>query len=204
MNAPPEPKRSKPLALLVAMRPRQWFKNLWVLAAVVVTGGLRDPIKTRDTLVTFACFCAISSAIYLLNDWLDVESDRKHPVKRRRPLAAGDLQGGEALVAAAVLAIGGILGAFGIIGRSGGFWSVGWVLVGYLVLQLAYNFVLKRMIIVDVMAIAGGFVLRVLAGGAAINAVLRVRDVARIERAREDTTLLTQTDGEPGISTPSA
>ena len=154
------------------MRPRQWFKNLWVLAAVVVTGGLRDPVKTRDTFVTFACFCAISSAIYLLNDWLDVESDRKHPVKRRRPLAAGELGSAEALVTAALLAFVGVLGAFVLIGPSGGFWSVGWVLVGYLALQLAYNLVLKHMIIVDVMAIAGGFVLRVLAGGAAINAAI--------------------------------
>ncbi len=154
------------------MRPRQWFKNLWVLAAVVLTGGLSDWRLSRDALLTLACFCAISSAIYLLNDCLDVESDRKHPTKRRRPLAAGEISAAEALALALLLVIAGIGGAFLVVGPSEGFWSVGWVLVAYLGLQLAYNFLLKQMIIVDVMAIAGGFVLRVLAGGAAIDVAI--------------------------------
>jgi 4-hydroxybenzoate polyprenyltransferase len=157
---------------VAALRPRQWFKNLWVLAPVVLTGGLRDGVKTGDAVLAFFCFSAVSSAIYLLNDFLDVEGDRLHPVKRLRPLAAGEIGPAEALLTALLLAILGLGSAVLLIPAPTGSLSVGWVLLAYLSLQLAYNFQLKHMIIVDVMAIAGGFVLRVLAGGVAIDAAI--------------------------------
>lgn len=168
-SPPPRPRRSPPRALLAALRPRQWSKNLVVFAALVLTGGLRDPHKTTQTLLVFGLFCAISSAVYLMNDLADRESDRLHPEKRHRPLAAGELQPWLAMVAAALLTILGVVGAFAMGPTARGLPMVGYVVLAYLTLQLAYTFVLKHYLIVDVLAIAGGFVLRVLAGGAAID-----------------------------------
>ncbi len=145
------------------MRPRQWTKNVVVFAALVLTLQLGEPQKTLATTLTFVLFCAVSSAVYLLNDIVDIESDRRHPVKRERPLAAGDISPTTALIVAALLSLAGIIG---------GFWVrqlLGWVVVAYLVLQLSYSLYLKHLVIIDALTIAGGFVLRVLAGGAAID-----------------------------------
>ncbi len=146
-----------------SMRPRQWTKNVVVFAALVLTLQLGEPQKTLATTLTFVLFCAVSSAVYLLNDIVDIESDRRHPVKRERPLAAGDISPTTALIVAALLSLAGIIG---------GFWVrqlLGWVVVAYLVLQLSYSLYLKHLVIIDALTIAGGFVLRVLAGGAAID-----------------------------------
>jgi 4-hydroxybenzoate polyprenyltransferase len=145
------------------MRPRQWTKNSVVFAALVLTQLLGQRSATVAALATFACFCAASSAIYLLNDVLDAESDRRHPAKRHRPLASGELDRKAALVASVALAMAAAGGAFAV--RP----MVGWVVVTYLALQMAYSLALKHMVIVEVLVIAGGFVLRVLAGGAAIH-----------------------------------
>jgi 4-hydroxybenzoate polyprenyltransferase len=145
------------------MRPRQWTKNVVVFAALVLTLELGQPEKTLATALTFVLFCAVSSAVYLVNDLVDIESDRKHPVKRHRPLAAGELN--------PMVAIGAAI-ALSAIGIVGGFWIrplLGWVVVAYLLLQLAYSYYLKHLVIIDALTIAGGFVLRVLAGGAAID-----------------------------------
>jgi 4-hydroxybenzoate polyprenyltransferase len=159
-----ERKRRGPArAFLAALRPRQWTKNIFVFAALVLTGELGHQPQTLTTLVTFLVFCAVSSAVYLLNDVADVDQDRRHPVKRQRPLAAGELSPWVALAGSLVLAVGGV---------AVGFWVgpvVGAVVVAYLLLQVAYTFALKHLVIVEVLAIAGGFVLRVLAGGAAIH-----------------------------------
>lgn len=145
------------------MRPRQWTKNVFVFAALVLTERLGQPEATLATTIAFLAFCAVSSAVYLLNDVADVRQDRMHPEKRFRPIAAGELEPAVAVAAAAVLASAGLLAGFAVTPL------LGWVIVSYLLLQLAYTFVLKRMVIVEVLAIAGGFVLRVLAGGAAID-----------------------------------
>jgi 4-hydroxybenzoate polyprenyltransferase len=145
------------------MRPRQWPKNFFVFAALVLTVQLGQPEPTRAATITFLVFCAVSSAVYLLNDLADIEQDRRHPEKRHRPLAAGELQPWLARATAAVLAVGGVLVGFRVDP------AVGVVVVAYLVLQLAYTFVLKHLVIVEVLALAGGFVLRVWAGGAAID-----------------------------------
>ncbi len=156
-------RRSAARALLVTMRPRQWTKNSFVFAALVLTQELGQRAETLATLATFVLFCAASSGVYLLNDVVDLQSDRRHPVKCQRPLPAGELAAGVALVAAGLLAAAAVAGGFAI--RP----LVGWVIGSYLVLQLAYTFALKHMVIMDVLTIAGGFVLRVLAGGAAID-----------------------------------
>jgi 4-hydroxybenzoate polyprenyltransferase len=139
------------------------MKNAVVFAALILTGQLGDPDKTSVTVAAFVLFCAVSSSVYLINDLADIEQDRMHPKKRNRPLAAGELSPTVAAIVAAALA------AFGVVG---GFWlslAMGGVVLAYLALQLAYTFALKHFVIVDVLTIAGGFVLRVLAGGVAIG-----------------------------------
>lgn len=158
--------RAPARALLVALRPRQWTKNGFVFAALILTARPAGPRFTGQviaTLVAFVLFCAASSAVYLLNDLADVEQDRQHPVKRHRPIAAGELSPSLARLTAAGLAIFAVLGAVAL----GPLEVV--VIVAYLTLQLSYTYRLKHIVIVDVLAIAGGFVLRVLAGGAAID-----------------------------------
>lgn len=177
------PRRSPPRALLAALRPRQWTKNLFVYAAIVLTQQLTDLDQLFAATFTFVLFCAVSSSVYLFNDLADIESDRLHPEKRHRPLAAGELSPRVATVMAVILAAGGLLGsiwlllqrpcdpALGPIQACTSPILVGAVLA-YLLLQLAYTFWLKHYVIIEVLAIAGGFLLRVLAGGAAINTAI--------------------------------
>ena len=157
----------RPWPWLRALRPNQWTKNLVVLAAFLFALG--DRAQHMDWHVLFAAlqaaaaFCLLSSGIYLINDVRDLELDRVHPTKRFRPIAAGELSIPAALGFSALLLMGG-LG-----------WSalVAWLLLvvsgAYVLMQLAYTFGLKHVALVDVFIIAGGFVLRALAGGAAIH-----------------------------------
>lgn len=163
MTDPGRARRGPLRALVVALRPRQWTKNLFVFAALVLTVQLGQPEPTRATVITFLVFCAVSSAVYLVNDLVDMPQDRLHPIKRRRPLAAGELKPWVAVLTALALALVG-LGVGLLVGP-----AVGEVVLAYLALQLAYTFLLKHLVIVEVLAIAGGFVLRVWAGGAAIG-----------------------------------
>lgn len=159
------------------MRPRQWTKNAFVFAALLLTQQLACGPKLASTVITFLSFCAISSAVYLINDLADIENDRRHPEKRHRPLASGEMSAGLAILLAILLILVGLGSTLWLAtGRPADGLAVAVpsplvvvALVGYLVLQLSYTFVLKHWVIVDVLAIAGGFVLRVLAGGAAID-----------------------------------
>src|ERR1700681_5118080 len=103
-----------PRALLASMRPRQWTKNGLLFVALAFTLNLQEPSLLVRTFAAFACFCALSSAGYLLNDILDVEADRAHPTKRSRPIAAGQIRVGVAFGLAFVLALVGLAGAFAI------------------------------------------------------------------------------------------
>ena len=153
-------------ALIRSLRPAQWAKNLFVLAPLVFARHLgRGPDVVR-ALVAFAAFCAASSAVYLINDVLDREEDRRHPVKRRRPVAAGELPVPVALAAAALLAAGATAAALWLGSR------FALLLGAYLVLNLLYSAGLKRVVILDVMTISMGFMLRVLAGAAAVSVAL--------------------------------
>ncbi len=172
-GAPPSPRsdrrgpvrarRSPLVAVLVSMRPRQWVKNGFVLAALLLTQRLGEPQATAAALAAFLSLCLVSSAVYLVNDARDVAVDRRHPVKRHRPIAAGELSPASAMVVALGLATLGLVLA----------WRVNpltTAIVGaYIALQLAYSLSLKQLVIVEALAIAGGFVLRVWAGGAAIG-----------------------------------
>jgi 4-hydroxybenzoate polyprenyltransferase len=149
--------------LLVSLRPAQWSKNCFVLAPLVFAGGLGDAAMVARAATAFAAFSAAASAVYLVNDLRDREKDRLHPRKRERPLAAGTLEPGVAVAAAAVLA-GAALATSAVLGT-----RFGVVLLIYLVLNLLYSLRLKHIVIVDVMVLAFGYVLRVAAGGAAID-----------------------------------
>jgi 4-hydroxybenzoate polyprenyltransferase len=151
------------LALVQALRPRQWTKNLLVYAGVIFAGTTKDGDRWRDATVVFVAFCLISSASYLFNDVQDAAADRKHPLKRNRPIARGALSPRLALATAAVLALTGI-SATALLG----FDSLQYAL-GFTALQFAYTLVLKRLAIVDVLTIAALFVVRASVGADAVD-----------------------------------
>jgi decaprenyl-phosphate phosphoribosyltransferase len=158
--------RSLPLVLLRACRPRQWSKNLLVLAAPCAAGLIDTPLVAAQVAGAFAALCMVSSATYLVNDVRDCEQDRLHPRKRLRPVAAGAFASGTALRWAALLAILGVALASAI--RPG----LGAVAVGYLLLTASYSLWLRRVVVLDILAIAAGFVLRAVAGGVATDIYL--------------------------------
>ena len=149
--------------LVRSLRPAQWAKNTFVLAPLVFAGGLAAPGALARALAAFATFCAASSAVYLANDLRDREQDRNHPRKRHRPIAAGTLPAGVAGAAAVVLGAA-ALAASPALGR-----DFAAALGGYLALQGLYTLWFKRVVILDALAIALGFVLRVYAGAAAVS-----------------------------------
>ena len=159
----PAPARSTLALLLVSLRPEQWTKNLIVFAAALFGGRLLEPQALALAVGTFFVFCALSGAVYLFNDLTDRQADQRHPLKRRRPIASGALGGTEAAVLAGVLALGGMAGAFAITP------ALGLVAAVYLGLLLAYATLLKHLVIVDALTIAGGFVLRAVAGAIAVD-----------------------------------
>ncbi|MBI1378501.1 MAG: decaprenyl-phosphate phosphoribosyltransferase [Frankiales bacterium] len=158
----PHRRRGRVAALVVALRPRQWVKNLLVYAVPLAAGKLGDRDVVADTTVAFLCFCAVASATYLLNDVRDVEADRAHPRKRLRPIAAGELSSRAAVVWAVLLAGAGLLGA--ALSTYPGFLVT---LAVYLIATLAYSYGLKHEPVIELAVIAAGFVLRAIAGGTA-------------------------------------
>jgi 4-hydroxybenzoate polyprenyltransferase len=155
--------RSTVANLLVSLRPDQWTKNLIVFAALIFAVRLFDPAALALATAAFLIFCALSGAVYLINDVSDRDADRQHPLKRTRPIASGALLPSTALVWAAVLAVAGLAAAFAL--RR----SFGIAAASYVALVIAYSRGLKHVVILDVMAIAIGFVLRAVAGGLVIG-----------------------------------
>jgi 4-hydroxybenzoate polyprenyltransferase len=145
-------------ALLKTMRPRQWTKNAFLFAALVFDGKLFHLTDFLRTLAGFGLFCLISSAVYIFNDLLDVESDRQHPIKKNRPIASGKLPAPVAVVAGIVLVLFTLTSAYLLA------WQFALTLLVYFALMLAYSKWLKRVLILDVLILAAGFVLRVHAG----------------------------------------
>ena len=147
---------------LVALRPRQWVKNLFVFAGLIFSQSLFTPL-VWPALAAFAIFCALSGAIYVFNDVADVEKDRLHPTKRNRPIARGALSIPAALTLGVALLLGSLVAAFAL--------SVpfGLVAAAYAALLTAYSVWLKHVVILDVLTVAAGFVLRAVAGAAAIR-----------------------------------
>ena len=156
-------RRSPAAAALVAMRPRQWTKNLLLFAGIIFAAKLGDPARWAAAVAAFVAYCAASSAAYLVNDVRDAESDRLHPVKRSRPIARGELSPRAALVLAVALALS-ALALAGALGPP----SLA-CLAAFVALQAAYSLGLKTFELVDVLAIAGLFVLRASAGAIAVD-----------------------------------
>jgi 4-hydroxybenzoate polyprenyltransferase len=162
---PVVPRRSPLRAAIKTGRPKEWVKNVFVFAGLLFSGKFTEGHAIAEALITFVAFCMISSAGYFLNDLIDVELDRKHPKKRFRPLAAGELSERAAMTISPILALLAIALAFGAVN-----WEVGLMAVGYGVAQTAYSLGLKQIVIVDVMTLAGLFILRVAAGASAVDA----------------------------------
>lgn len=149
--------------LLRSMRPAQWVKNLFVLAPVIFSRHLLDPERALHSLAAFGLFCLASGLVYLMNDLADLEKDRRHPLKRQRPLASGALSptmaGAAVLLLLPALFTGSYLLGLGFL-----------MVVGlYAANNILYSFWLKELVIIDVMSISLGFILRVVAGGEAIG-----------------------------------
>ena len=151
------------LSLIVSLRPSQWTKNLIVFGPLLMALKLRDPAAAAHALAAFVIFCGLSGVVYLLNDVVDRDADRRHPIKKFRPIASGQVPVVTALTVAAVLAATTLAAAF---------WLrplFGVLAVAYVGLQALYSGPLKHMVIIDVLTIAVGFVIRAVAGAVAID-----------------------------------
>ena len=157
----------KLLSHFMALRPRQWTKNLIVFAAPLFSFSI-DRASLLGSLLAFILFCGTSSAFYLFNDVADLESDRRHPIKCKRPIASGLVSVPVAIILAISLLITTISVSFH---QS---LLLGSIIIGYCLIQVAYNLKLKHKPILDIIAIASGFVMRACAGGAATNVNLSV------------------------------
>lgn len=143
------------------LRPKQWIKNFAIFAAIIFTGELFDVPVLSKVLIAFVIFCCLSSAIYIINDIFDIEKDRMHPFKRFRPLANKDLRIGYAITLAIILTLASLFISSLI---SPGFTML---VIVYLTLQILYSMVLKNIEILDILALAAGYILRVYAGESA-------------------------------------
>lgn len=156
-------KQSLPLALLRAARPKQWTKNLLLLAAPAAGGALADPASLVALALAFAAFCLVASGTYLLNDARDAEADRAHPEKRHRPVAAGIVPVGTAVAVGLVLVALGF-GVAALVGLT----FLGMVAL-YVVTTVAYTLWLKHTAVIDIAVVASGFIIRAVAGGLAVG-----------------------------------
>jgi decaprenyl-phosphate phosphoribosyltransferase len=147
--------------IVKAVRPRQWVKNVLVLAAPLAAGSATHASILAHVAIAFVAFCLVASSIYLVNDALDVEADRAHPTKRFRPIAAGVLPVNVAYALAATLMVGALLVSFAAT------WRLAVVMAVYLGIQLGYCFGLKHEPVLDICIVSSGFLLRAVAGGVA-------------------------------------
>lgn len=171
-NVPVEPLPSSPAprsrvpALVRLARPKQWVKNVLVIAAPGAAGVLGEPEALWQTFVAFACFCLAASGTYYLNDALDVDADRRHPVKRFRPIASGEVSLRTAYIGAAILLTASI--GLSFLAR----WQLVLVVGSYVVLTMLYSKWLKHEAVLDLACVAAGFVLRTIAGGVAVGVAI--------------------------------
>ncbi len=144
--------------MISALRPKQWTKNLFVFAGLIFALKFFEAALLLKTVQAFLIFCFLSSAVYLINDLQDRSSDRKHPTKKFRPIAAGKIKPWQAWSLAAILAVGSLLAAYYLD------WAFALVAAAYFILMIAYTYGLRQIVILDIFAIAAGFVLRAIAG----------------------------------------
>jgi len=151
------------ISLFRTMRPKQWTKNIFIFAALVFDEKLFIPELLARTVAAFVLFCLLSGTVYLINDLVDMEKDRQHPAKRHRPLASGQLKPTVAVAAAVLIPLVSLPLSFVLQPL------FGVVALSYLAVMVAYSFVLKNIVIIDVLTIAAGFVLRVAAGAIVVE-----------------------------------
>jgi 4-hydroxybenzoate polyprenyltransferase len=151
-------------AVIRLARPKQWVKNIFVFTALIFAGKVLDKQALIETAIAFVAFGFASSAGYFLNDFRDIEEDRRHPVKRERPLARGDLPAAVGPVGFLFCAGVALAMSFVLLNP-----FAGAVVALYLVINLGYSLGLKHLVIIDVLLISAGFVLRIIAGAAALE-----------------------------------
>ena len=149
--------------LLKTMRPKQWPKNVFIFTALVFDEKLFTPAPLLKTIAAFILFCLTSSAVYLINDLADIEKDRQHPTKRLRPLPSGQLKRSVAIAAAVLIPLI-TMPLFFLLDP-----HLGLIALAYLLMMITYSFVLKNIVILDVLTVAAGFVLRVAAGAVVVE-----------------------------------
>ena len=178
------------------MRPGQWTKNLFVFAALVFAQRLNDTDAVLLSFAAFLIFCALSSTIYLINDVLDREQDRRHPLKINRPIASG------AVSPALALSVAAVTGAVAIVAAAAVNWAFFQMALAYVVLLSGYSAFLKHIVILDVLTIAAGFTLRAASGAAAISVPIShwllvcttlLALFIALSKRRHELTLLTET-----------
>ena len=145
------------------MRPRQWTKNLILFAALIFSQSLFQLTMLRDNIIAFIIFCFLSGSVYILNDLIDLEQDRNHPKKSKRPLASGKLKPSTAIISGIILVTLSLISAFCLNT------NFAWIALSYFILQIAYSTLLKHIVILDVLTVSAGFVLRAIAGGEVIE-----------------------------------
>jgi decaprenyl-phosphate phosphoribosyltransferase len=163
-----EPRHGPPAlpALVRLARPKQWVKNVLVIAAPGAAGVLGNGTALARTGIAFACFCLAASGTYFLNDALDVEADRRHPTKRERPIASGEVSTRTAITGGILLLTSAI--ALSFAAR----WQLSLVVGGYLLQTVVYSVWLKHEAVLDLACVASGFVLRTIAGGVAVGVTI--------------------------------
>lgn len=149
--------------LIITMRPSQWYKNLILFISIIFSFNIKNLEMWSIAIFAFVIFCLLSGGEYIINDIIDLEKDKKHPKKQKRPIASGRLRLNYALISAIILIVGGITASY--------FINIPFMIlsISYVLLILLYSFRLKHLIIVDLLVISIGFVIRAIAGGVAIN-----------------------------------
>ena len=196
--------KKKLFSILKLLRPRQWIKNLTLFAAITFDGSLFDLLALQKVILAFIIFCGLSSAIYIINDIFDIKKDRLHPFKRFRPLARGTISISLAVAISILITIVSLWLST--------FINPTFVLIGiiYLILQLSYSILLKHIAVIDILAIAIGYILRVYAGefasGSHISVWLLLTTIAislfvAIGKRRSELTLISQYSSSSPIRT---
>ena len=152
--------------LLKLMRPKQWVKNFFVIGPLIFSLGFLDPKKILSSFIAFILFCLISSTVYIMNDIVDIEKDKMHPKKKNRPLASEAIKIPTAIVSLLILLSISLIGSYLIN------FGLFIIMILYFINNILYSFKIKHVVIIDVISIAIGFILRVIAGGIAIDVTL--------------------------------
>jgi 4-hydroxybenzoate polyprenyltransferase len=203
-NADTDPKSAKStgfsaLALIKQLRPKQWAKNAIVFAPLLFSGNVTNHERFEQASLCALAFCAISSSVYILNDLVDIKADRAHPTKCKRPLASGQIPVALAVIMMLALLAGGLVAAF--IARP----TLDLICLTYLLVNVCYSLKLKNFPIIDILCVASGFVLRAVAGAAAVHVVPSAWFLLcttfgalflGLEKRRYETTLLAEKSGQ--------